>query len=177
MIRNKARIVARVNHALEKCGLSPTAKEWPVQYENLGRRYVGLALCDKISGSPIVKIDEAYYNPQKPKGAEDIYAHELIHHALPEAMSTAKLDWDGSHGKTFKRVAYAAGLRTWGDKTWRWKWTCPNCGAWVKSHKRGKVRACMRCPAVVEQKRITVNGASQIRTIATRPLMKCKKLF
>lgn len=117
MIRNKARIVARVNHALEKCGLSPTAKEWPVQYENLGRRYVGLALCDKISGSPIVKIDEAYYNPQKPKGAEDIYAHELIHHALPEAMSTAKLE------------------------------------------------------------RITVNGASQIRTIATRPLMKCKKLF
>ena len=171
MVTNKNKIVSRVNRALAKCGLPEAAKELPIEWKTFRGNIMGLATCD-TQGNQTVTMDERYYGQAHIKKAESIYAHELIHHALADAKIQ-----EGPHGKMFRRVALTAGLKDFGDHTWRYQWTCPVCKWWVKTHQKGKLRLCTHCQPITETKTMIRNGVRYQATTTMRVALKCKKIL
>jgi hypothetical protein len=75
--------------------------------------------------------DSLYHN--KKADMKKTLLHELLHFVHP-----------GGHTKAFRKHTYALGLRSYGDRTWKWKYEC-SCGWWIKVHKRTDASYCRHC--------------------------------
>ena len=164
---NKDKQVRQVNRALENHGLKPLAQPWHIKWVKFRGHTLGKATSQ--NGSPLVHIAEHLWGASTIKQAEDVYAHELIHHGL-----AANEIHEPTHGPVFKKVAYTAGLRNGGDQTWRYKHTCPRCAYWIKTHSRGKkAKTCRHCTPVKTEKR----SAGKLIVTMIYQLMKVEKLW
>lgn len=57
--------------------------------------------------------------------------HEILHAHIARTGIR-----EPSHGETFQKLALVLGLKGFGERNWRFKYTCRKCGYWLKSHTK-----------------------------------------
>ena len=102
------------------------------------RRTNALFRCDRRRKKSIITVSKHFFQKESPEKVSKTLLHELIHYKL---FCSGK---PTGHTDTFKAMAWELGLKNYGARNWRWKYTCTHCRKWYKLHNKSEV-LCSLC--------------------------------